>query len=181
MAFLGFVCYALLAKLLSNLGRSQLTCVLFCSLSVLCRVRVDWIERHQRILGSDTHLGHLLWSHIFLCCLIIGCVVCCSRKKKCHKFGAREEQILLNLSFVTCIATQIVMHFDGGLELLWQTFPAACYMWSTLCQAVVANLAVHHEAHAWVSRAPPLLDHFLHWGLGGGRLGKNFNDFSHLV
>lgn len=99
-----------------------------------------------------------------------------AEKRKCYKFGGTEEQLLLNLSFVASIATHFVTRFDGAVELLRQTFPVACYAWSTFCRAAVATLAVHRKAHAWVTHAPSFLDHSLHWGLGG-RLGKTFNDF----
>lgn len=48
------------------------------------------------------------------------------KKRKCCKFGATEEQLLLNLSFVTSVGTHFVTRFDGALELLRQTFPVAC-------------------------------------------------------
>lgn len=47
------------------------------------------------------------------------------KKRKCCKFGATEEQLLLNLSFVTSVGTHFVTRFDGALELLRQTFPVA--------------------------------------------------------
>lgn len=61
------------------------------------------------------------------------------------------------LSFVASIATHFVTRFDGAVELLRQTFPVACYAWSTFCRAAVATLAVHRKAHAWVTHAPSFL------------------------
>lgn len=115
-------------------------------------------------------LVHLLWSCIFLRHCIHFSALSVAAKERCHEVSAMHKSFLLDLGFVTSMATHFVTHVKSGLELLWQTFPASCCM---AVQPKVRALVTHLYAPSARSFAPT--------GAQAVGFGENFNDSTHLV